>query len=203
MPRILLTAFEPYDCWSENSSWLTLMELTRWFDSGGQVVTRRYPVNLSEMMNRLGEDLLLGFDFAIHLGQSPGSPTIKLESTGLNVTNEGLPIIPTAPAAFRTTLPLEEWSRRLCDGGIPTVVSHHAGTYLCNAALFFSQHYAASHGMATKACFVHLPLAPHQAAARPPQQSPMPSMSLPMMAAGLAILLKDLIADESPTANIA
>lgn len=196
MPRILLTAFEPYDCWSENSSWLTLMELTRWFDSGGQVVTRRYPVNLAEMMHRLGEDLLLGFDYAIHLGQSPGSPAIKLESTGLNVTDEGTPIIPNAPAAFRTDLPLEAWGRLLCTEGIPTVVSHHAGTYLCNAALFFSQHYAASHGMATKACFIHLPLAPHQAAERLPKLAPMPSMSLPMMAAGLAILLKELLSGQ-------
>lgn len=193
MPRILLTAFEPYESWPENSSWLTLMELTRWFDSGGQVITRRYPVDLAEMMHRLGEDLLQGFDYAIHLGQSPGSPAIKLETTGLNMTHSGVPIIPNAPAAFRTELPLEAWSARLKADGIPAIVSHHAGTFLCNAALFFSQYYASSHGMSTKACFIHLPLAPHQVAERLPATNPMPSMSLPLMAAGLAILLNDLL----------
>jgi len=29
MTRVLITAFEPFDRWSENSSWLALVELTR------------------------------------------------------------------------------------------------------------------------------------------------------------------------------
>jgi pyrrolidone-carboxylate peptidase len=89
MPRILLTAFEPYLEWPDNSSWLTLIELTRLFDTTGRVVTRRYPVNLEGIIERLSEDLSLGFDYAIHLGQSPGSPVIKLETTGLNALASG------------------------------------------------------------------------------------------------------------------
>lgn len=193
MPRILLTAFEPYEQWPDNSSWATLMELTRWFDSGGKVVTRRYPVDLPEMMHRLGEDLMLGFDYAIHLGQSPGSPAIKMETTGLNLTDAGKPIVANAPAAIRTTLPVERWSSMLCSKGIPTVVSHHAGTYHCNAALYYSLYYSASRGLPTQSVFIHLPVAPHQAAARLPEHHPMPSMSLSVMASGIATLLSELL----------
>jgi pyroglutamyl-peptidase len=193
MPRILLTAFEPYGPWKENSSWLALMELTRWFDTGGQVVTRRYPVNLSDMVHRLGEDLLLGFDYALHLGQSPGAPAIKLESTGMNLTTAGDTIIPDAAVAFRTNLPLNQWATRLCGEGIPAIVSHHAGEQICNAALFYSQHYAHTRGMSTQSCFLHLPLTPQQAAQRLPDHHPLPSMNLNVMASGLAIILGELL----------
>jgi pyroglutamyl-peptidase len=193
MPRILLTAFEPYDDWTENSSWLTLMELTRWFDSGGKVVTRRYPVDFSEMMHRMSEDLLLGFDYAVHLGQSPGSPGLKLETTGLNLLESGEQLMPNAPTALKTSLPLDTIAGKLLKEGIPAFVSDDAGTYVCNAAMFFSQYFSAKHGLPTKSCFVHLPIAPHQAASRIPRHNPLPSMSLPMMATGLAIMLGDLL----------
>jgi len=29
MPTVLITAFDAYDAWEQNSSWLTLIELTR------------------------------------------------------------------------------------------------------------------------------------------------------------------------------
>jgi len=76
MTKFLLTAFEPYDTWTENSSWLAIIELTRWFESQSQVVTRRYPVHLQTASDRLRKDLLEGYDFAIHLGQAPGSPVL-------------------------------------------------------------------------------------------------------------------------------
>lgn len=193
MTKILLTAFAPYDQWPENSSWLTLVELTRWFDSGGQVVTRRYPVNLAETTHRLSEDLLAGYDFALHLGQSPGATAIKLESTGLNTTDTGAPLIESGPAAYRSNLPLDAWLQKLLAAGIPAEVSHHAGTYLCNAILFMSQHLIAQRGLPTRCCFVHLPLAPHQAAQAVAGRRPLASMSLQTMAASLAILLGELL----------
>ena len=194
MPRILVTAFEPYAEWQENSSWLTLVELTRWFDAGGQIVTRRYPVDLADMTHRLGEDLTSGYDFAVHLGQAPGSPVIKLESIGLNTLDSGAPLVSGAPAAYRTALPLDRWASKLVSEGIPAVVSPHAGTHLCNAMLYLSQHLSAQRRLPTESVFVHLPLAPQQAARRLSSGAPLASMSLPMMAAAVAILLGDLMA---------
>ena len=144
MTRILVTAFEPYDRWPDNSSWLALADLTRWYDGDAELTTRRYPVDLTRMSESLRKDLQANFDFAIHLGQAPGSTLIKLESVGLNVRSNGSPLIANATEAYRSSLPLEQYHRGLIAAGIPNEVSHHAGTYLCNAALYLSQHYSHS-----------------------------------------------------------
>ena len=67
MTRILLTAFDTYDRWTENSSWLALSDLTRWYDGELELVTRRYPVDLPRM-----NDMLRGSagDFLVHLGHA-------------------------------------------------------------------------------------------------------------------------------------
>ncbi|MDA8743163.1 pyroglutamyl-peptidase I [Rubripirellula amarantea] len=190
MSRVLLTAFEPYDRWSENSSWLALMDLTNWYEGATEIVTRRYPVDLSRMSDALRKDLQSDFDFAIHVGQSPGSPIIKVEAVGLNVRSDGSPLINGAPDAYRSPLPLAAQVSTLVNAGIPCELSHHAGTYLCNAALYLSQHYAKSFGMKTRAAFVHLPLAPSQSAKA--IESRLPSMSTAMSSAAIALLVDEL-----------
>jgi pyroglutamyl-peptidase len=188
--RFLITAFEPYDRWATNSSWLALVELTRFYAGPAELTTRRYPVELTEMSERLRKDLQQDFDFALHLGQSPGSPQIKLEAVGLNVRSDGSPLLKDAPTAYRSSLPLSECHNALVASGIPSCVSHHAGTYLCNAALYLSQHYATSFGMKTRSAFVHLPLAPEQVAR---DNQALPSMSTPMCSAALAVIVEILI----------
>ena len=194
MTRILLTAFEPYDQWRENSSWLALVELTRWFESRAHVVTRRYPVHLQAASDRLRKDLLDQYDLAIHLGQSPGSPVLKLESTGLNRRTDGTPLIEGAPAAYVTPLPLDRLRDSLLAQHIPAEVSHHAGTYLCNAILYLSQHISAQLDLPTRAMFVHLPLAPEQVADK---GLSMPSASTPLMAKAIGHLIQVLDASSS------
>lgn len=197
MPRILLTAFEPYHDWPENSSWLALMELTRRFDSRGQVVTRRYPTDLVEMTHRLGEDLTAGYDYAIHLGQASGTTAVKLEMIALNAIDAENPLVAGAPVAYRTPLPMARWAQRLSSEGVPAIVSHHAGTHICNALFYFSQHLTEQRGLPTRCGLVHLPLAPQQVAQRLPAHSPVASMSLPMMAAALTIILSELLGAEA------
>lgn len=189
MCSVLLTAFEPYDRWSENSSWQALVDLTRWYDGPAEITTRRYPVELSRMSESLRKDLQSEYDLAIHLGQSPGSTLIKLEAVGLNVRTDGTPLIADAPEAYRSPLPLARCADVLLEAGIPSEISHHAGTYLCNAALFLSQHYTAAFGLKTKSMFIHVPLSPAQAAK---DQSRMASMSTPMTSAAIAMILEQV-----------
>ena len=190
MTRVLLTAFEPYDRWPENSSWLALADLTKWYDGSADLTTRRYPVDLTKMSERLRKDLQEDYDLSLHLGQSPGATLIKLESVGLNVRSDGTPLISEAPAAYRSPLALDRCYRSLRSAGIPAEVSHHAGTYLCNAALFLSQHYSQSFGLRTQSAFVHIPLAPAQAAQ---DSGRLASMSTPMSAAAIALIVDQLV----------
>lgn len=186
MTRILLTAFEPYDRWAENSSWLALVELTRWLQSRSQVVTRRYPVDLQAASDRLRKDLLDRYDYAIHLGQAPGSPVLRIESTGLNLRTEGIPLIEGGPAAYTTAIAIASLRDNLLSHRIPVEVSHHAGTYLCNALLYLSQHYSAQHNLPTQSLFLHLPLTPDQVAH---EASTMPSASTSLMAKAISQII--------------
>ena len=189
MTRVLITAFEAYDRWPENSSWLALTDLTRWYDGAAELVTRRYPVDLSRMSEQLRNDLREDYDLAVHLGQSPGSPLLKIERVGLNVRSNGSPIIVGAPAAYQSPLPVDECCQYLIDAGIPCEVSHHAGTYLCNASLYLSHHYAETLGLRTRSLFLHLPLSPAQAAH---DSGRLPSMSTPMASAAVAMIIEKL-----------
>jgi len=184
-----LTAFEPYDRWDENSSWLALADLTHWYDGNAELVTRRYPVDLTRMSEMLRKDLQANFDFAIHLGQSPGSTLIRLEAVGLNLRSDGSPLVDAAPEAYRCPLTLGPCRDALIEAGIPADISHHAGTYLCNAELYLSQHYARSFGLKTKSLFIHIPLSPRQAAR---DGGGLASLSTPMSSAAVVMVMERL-----------
>ena len=169
MPTVLVTAFEPYDRWPENSSWLALVELTRELPTNLKVVTRRYPVDFEAARARLADDLAANYDFALLLGQSPGISRVHLEMVGVNVgghssqiPDQYQPLVAGGPPAYQSSLPLAAWSARIREFGIPCQVSYHAGTYLCNAVLYLTHHIAAERGLKTRAAFIHLPLAPAQ-----------------------------------------
>ena len=162
MKTVLLTAFEPYDRWTTNASWLALVELARDLPDRPRIVTRRYPVDFALLRERLKTDLEANYDFALHLGQSAGSSRVRLEAVGINFGAERdaapKPLVEDGPVAYRTRLPLDEWSMKLNAAGIPAHVSYHAGTYLCNATMYLSCYLAERMALATQSAFIHLPL---------------------------------------------
>ncbi|MEM7473920.1 MAG: pyroglutamyl-peptidase I [Planctomycetota bacterium] len=194
--RILLTAFDPYDDWKENSSWLSLVQFLRDASQEFSLVTRRYPVDLQALSARLEKDLDTQFDAILHLGQSPGSSAIKLESIALNVAGcvedrgEELPnLTKDGPLAFRSRMPVGRWADLLRSNNIPTMVSYHAGTFLCNATMYLSHYFYQDDPSAPFIGFIHLPLATEQVAQ---QQRPSPSLSTETMAAAIHLILRDL-----------
>ena len=171
MKSVLITAFEPYDRWKLNSSWLSLVQLTHEMPREPAITTRLYPVDFAEVRRRLSEDLKANYDYALHLGQAPGSGRIQLEAVGLNVggsssqsPDQYRPLADDGPVAYQSTLPLGEWSVMLRRCGLPAQVSFHAGTYLCNATLYLSCYFAERMALQTQSAFIHLPLDPSQTA---------------------------------------
>lgn len=196
MPSVLLTAFEPYDRWKQNASWLALVELTRNLPAEPRLVTRRYPVDFQSVQERLDRDLNADFDFAIHLGQAPGSSRFRLEAIGLNVGGTAqdnpdslLPLVSDGPMAYRTSLPIASWAGELRASGIPTQVSYHAGTYLCNAVYYLSMHMSRRRALRTQSVFIHLPLDTSQAVGETGETPTMPSV---VAAQAIRIILADL-----------
>ncbi|MEQ8846127.1 pyroglutamyl-peptidase I [Botrimarina sp.] len=196
MARLLLTAFRPFDGRDENASWLALQSLTRdlsGFASAGElgVTTRLYPVDYDELKPRLSSDLADGYDVVLHVGQAAGAAAIRLEQFALNARRDrgdrsdaARPLEPDGPAAYRSGLPLGDWTRRLRDAGAPAELSLHAGDYLCNAAMYWSHHLTATSGQRPLIGFVHLPLDVSQAAAEA-RETP----SLPTEISALALRL--------------
>jgi len=169
MTSVLITAFEPYDRWKANASWLALVRLTQSLPEQPAITTRLYPVDFAAVKEKLANDLRANYDYALHLGQAPGSTRIQLESIAINVGGSSTqspdqyrPLVAGGPIAYRSPLPLGDWSVRLRDASIPTQVSYHAGTYLCNATLYFSCYLAERMALKTQAAFIHLPLDPSQ-----------------------------------------
>lgn len=197
--RILLTAFEPYDDWTENSSWLTLVELLKNRPASVELITRRYPVNLELLRTRLFDDLEKKPDFVLHLGQAPGTAALKLEALAVNVAGcvyengRKLPaLVEAGTLAFQSRMPLERWTEKLRSAGIPTVVSYHAGTYLCNATMYLSHHWCQEKSAQTPIGLVHLPLATEQIAGSGRSLASLPVATL---AQALRLMLEDLAVD--------
>ncbi len=201
MTRVLLTAFGPYAQWEANASWLALIEFSSEMPAAPEVTTRLYPVDFASFRTRLAEDMQEDYDYAIHLGQAPGSPRIMLEKIGINIAGEKdvapgdyRPLMPDGPVAYRSTLPLSNWAEILQRGGIPAQVSYHAGTYLCNAALYLSCHNAASMGLRTQSVFIHVPLDDTQAHSfQSGDGTPTPTMPAAMTASALHLLMRELV----------
>jgi len=167
--RVLVTAFEPYDQWEKNSSWEALIALLSERGASPNVVTRRYPVDLVKLRSRIETDLSQGVDAVLHLGQAPGASELRFEAIGLNVAGVGAlwdgeyqAIVEGAPIAYRTSFPVGDWVKDLNSISIPASVSYHAGTYLCNAAMFLSHHWFARRQERPLVGFIHLPLLPEQ-----------------------------------------
>jgi len=195
--HILITAFEPYDHWQQNASWLTLVELTKSMPETPRVTTRLYPVDFDAVGAKLEEDLTADVDVALHLGQAPGIGHVQLEAVGINVGGrremrgeEYFPLADDGPAAYRSTLPLPQWARRLRDADIPAEVSYHAGTYLCNAILYLSHYMIERKGLKTQSAFLHLPLDPSQL---PAAGNDEPSLPAIVSAGALRLLLKEMV----------
>jgi len=164
MPSVLLTAYGPYDTWAVNVSQCVLDRVVDDTPPNVQLTTNVYPVDLERLPPLLRHDLSTNVDYAIHLGQAPGYEKIALEAVGINAAlcrgqacYDAKTLVPGGAAAYPTDLPLLDWAVALRRKGMDAIVSYHAGTYLCNAALYWSQHICRTHGYKTRCMFIHLP----------------------------------------------
>lgn len=199
--KILVTAFDPYDQWTENSSWEALAEMLKLYGLPEGVTTRRYPVDLEPLKNRLYKDLEHGFDAVLHLGQSPGASAIHLETLAVNIAgvtyNSGRlwgPLVEEAPIAYQSNLPLDRLRDELLNEKIPTSITYHAGTYLCNAIFYLTKHWHAKKDRDCRVGFAHFPLITEQVV---DQRREMPSLTKLELARAVAIMVGVLRSEQN------
>ncbi|MBA2117117.1 pyroglutamyl-peptidase I family protein [Bremerella alba] len=162
--RILITAFEPFLHYPTNAS---MQILTHWAKDNPCSERSRYttdilPVDYDLAEPRLDDLHADPFDFALHLGQSPRIHEYQLEMVAINLKSDpATPIAtlsPLGPTAFASQLPLDSWCQDLRQQNLPSSVSFHAGTYLCNATYYWSTEIYRQRNISDRSLFVHVPL---------------------------------------------
>lgn len=165
--RILLTGFEPFGNYKENSSWAVAEKVAALGFEGVSVT--RLPVTFAGVAAALRKAVdECRPDAIVMLGQSAGIDYIKLERIAINMMdsssadNDGYipdeePIYPGGEAALFTNTKIKEQCRAVVEQGIPAKVSNSAGLYVCNR-LYYEALQLCKEYTEMRALFVHLPL---------------------------------------------
>lgn len=189
MLRVLLTGFEPFGKYSENSSWAVAEKVAACGVVGAEVMAKRLPVSFAGVgiaLRKAVEECHP--DVVLMLGQCAGIDYIKLERIAINMMdsmaadNDGFipdeePVITGGAAALFTNTDIKDLRRVVEELGIPAKVSNSAGLYVCNRT-YYEALRLCNERPGMKALFVHLPLYEGQPSATEEQ----PTMLLDDMA---------------------
>jgi pyroglutamyl-peptidase len=167
-PLVLVTGFEPFGDHAVNPSHDVIRRLEGWrADVQGVVL----PVEFGRCVERLDEALQrLKPDTVIALGVGPTRTDLSIERIAINLDDARIPdnagrqpldtpVLPGAPAAYFSTLPVKAIVAALCEAGLPASLSLTAGSYVCNHLFFALAHRVASAAGPRRAGFIHLPSA--------------------------------------------
>ncbi|MBR5456706.1 MAG: pyroglutamyl-peptidase I [Bacteroidaceae bacterium] len=192
---MLLTGFEPFGKYSENSSWAVTEKVAACGVVGAELMAMRLPVSFAGV----GTALRKAVDkcrphVIIMLGQCAGADYIKLERIAINMMdatildNDGyMPdeeqICADGDAALFTNVDIKKLRKAVEEQGIPAKVSNSAGLYVCNRTYYEALRLCCERpGM--KALFVHLPFYDGQLSATDGQ----PTMPLDDMVKAVGII---------------
>lgn len=175
---VLLTGFEPFDGETINPSWEAARLLDGQRIGGARVVARRLPCVFGASLTALNDQLrALRPRLVLCAGQAGGRAEIAVERVAINLDDARIPdnagrqpldqpIAADGPAAYFATVPVKAIVAALQDAGLPAVLSHSAGTFVCNH-VFYGLLRALSDEPDARGGFIHLPCLPEQAAGRP------------------------------------
>lgn len=196
--KILITGFEPYWDYPENSSWVVAEEVVTRGVSGVDIVAELIPVSfqrapyvLREVVDKHTPDLI------IMLGQSGGANRVKLERIAINMMdskladNDGVipdeePICANLFSALFTNVPIKSLRNAIEACDIPVKISNSCGLYVCNR-LYYEALTLCRKNPKMKALFVHLPFYEEQPSAKEGK----PTMPLNQMVRAIQIIIEE------------
>lgn len=177
VPRVLLTAFEPFGDDTVNPSLLIARSLDRELVAGARVVAVELPCVFHASLAVLDEALARTRPtLAVALGLAAGREGLSIERVAINIDDARIPdnvgaqpvdepVAPGGPAAWFSTLPIKAMVAALNQAGVPASVSQTAGTFVCNHVFYGLQQRLAGTGV--RSGFIHVPLLPEQAGLHP------------------------------------
>lgn len=196
---VLVTGFEPFGGSGLNPSAEVAQALQgRALGAGATVVGVVLPCAFRDALQALAESLRQHRpQLVLALGQAEGRTDLSIERVALNVDDARIPdnrgrqpvdepVVPGAPAAYFSTLPIKALVAGLKAAGHAASISQTAGTFVCNHVFYGLQHALAGSGV--RSGFMHVPLLPQQAAQAPGLS--LPSMALAQQVAGVQEALR-------------
>jgi pyroglutamyl-peptidase len=175
--KVLLTGFEPFGGASFNPAGAVVQEIASHGIDGIEIVTAILPVEYKRSAKIL-IDLIETHQpsIVISLGQAEGRDFIGPEQVAINladgriadnagISQENQPINEAAADAYFSTLPIRAIVAAISDLGINAKISLSAGAFICNEIFFTAQAFLQTSTVISG--FIHLPLAPNQAAEFP------------------------------------
>jgi len=195
-PHLLVTGFEPFGGEAVNPSWRVAQALAGRSIAGLPVRALQLPCVFGAARTLLDNTLQATRpQLVLALGQASGRCDLSLERVAINVDDARIadnagaqpidePVIPGAPAAYFSTLPIKAMVAALRGAGLPASVSQSAGTFVCNH-VFYALMHALRAATAQRGGFMHLPLLPEQAARHPG----LPSLPLQTLVDAVALAL--------------
>lgn len=203
---LLVTAFEPYGNFVLNASQQVLEHLRPSLPIG--VVALLLPCDRQRAWSSLAAALdAYQPSLLLSLGQASGRAVVCLERLARNCLDFPIPdnggqqprqelIELQGPDILTSDLPLELWSAKLREQGLPCELSENAGTYLCNQ-VFYQSLYCAAQGRGLRVTFVHLPLLPEQVAS----DAGAPALELPVQCQVVTALIEEAMSNVLPIAR--
>ncbi|MFC4337864.1 pyroglutamyl-peptidase I family protein [Salininema proteolyticum] len=177
--RILLTGFEPFGSDDSNSAWDALAHVTELIPGLKPVLL---PVTFADAQVRLFEEIRdRNPSVVIACGQATGRAALTIERVAVNFAQAPIPdnageqpgpspIVEDGPAAYFTTLPIDDCVTAGRESGVPTAASTTAGTYVCNSLFYHLMHFVQGENVRKgrpaneiSAGFIHIPASPRQA----------------------------------------
>ena len=175
--KVLLTGFEPFGGASFNPSGAVVQAIAERGVDGIEIVTAILPVEFKRSAEMLVE-LISSHrpDVVISLGQAEGRDFIGPEQVAINLADgriadnagvkiENQSINPNAADGYFSTLRIRAIVDAISSLGIAAKISYSAGTFICNEIFFATQSFLQESEVISG--FIHLPLAPNQAAEFP------------------------------------
>ncbi len=163
---LLVTGFAPFGGDPVNPSWEAVKALPDVL-GGYRLEKCLLPVEFDRAARLAIEAAeAVGADAILCVGLAANRSAFTPEAIGVNVRDAripdnagkqpaGEPIVPDAPAAYFSTLPIRAMAEAIQRAGLPAAVSYSAGTYVCNDLLYSLLH--RFDGSDTRAAFLHVP----------------------------------------------
>ncbi len=192
MKKLLITGFDPFGGATVNPSWEAVKRLPD--KIGDWQLTK---IEIPTVFGLAAQTVLTAAqdqqpDAIICVGQAGGRDSVTPEVYGVNLRHARIadnagnaplatPIIPSAPASYTTTLPVNDILREVRSAGLPCKLSYSAGRFVCNDVLYTLLHHY--HDTNIKVGFIHVPYLPEQAG------EGQPCMTLGEIVAALACMI--------------